>query len=157
MLADFPYVWVSRLDLWQVPRTAQSTNLFGVGTAQVTKNTLFYPFRRTRRANTIGPIAPKLCRPRDLARHFEDPKSERLASTLAPTTLPQKCTPEFAAGACEPTKIGCRRSGPTSPRPCRLTSIRMGERTAPLAGPQDRPIDLPFWGFGGHVRRWHEY
>ena len=84
MLADFPYVWVSRLDLWQVPRTAQSTGRFGVGTAQVTKNTLFDPFRRTRRANTIGPIALKLCRPRDLAKNLEDLKSERRACTLAP-------------------------------------------------------------------------
>ncbi len=63
------------------------------------KNTLFDPFQRARSANTIGPIAPKLCRPRDLAQNLEDIKSERRASTLAPTTLPQKCTPEFAAGA----------------------------------------------------------
>jgi hypothetical protein len=28
-------------------------------------------------------------------------------------------------------------------------SIRLGERAAPLAGPQDRLIDLLFWGFGG--------
>jgi hypothetical protein len=89
MPADFPYVWVIRLDLWQVPRTAQSTRRFGVGTTQATRNTLSDPFWHASRANTIGLIAPKLCRPRDLARNLEDLKSERRASTLAPTTLPQ--------------------------------------------------------------------
>jgi hypothetical protein len=30
MPADFPYVWVSGLHLWQAPRTARSTGRFGV-------------------------------------------------------------------------------------------------------------------------------
>ena len=55
--------------------------------------------------------APKLCKPRDLARNLEDPKSGRRASTLAPTTLQQKRASEFAAAACvklrrKPTKNG---------------------------------------------------
>ena len=35
---------------------------------------LFDPFWRTRRTNTIGLIAPKLCRPRDLAQNRRIPK-----------------------------------------------------------------------------------
>jgi hypothetical protein len=71
----------------------------GAAKMKVAKIPLFDPFWRARRANTIGPIAPKLCRPRDLARHRRIPKSERRASTLASTTLPQKREPGFAAGA----------------------------------------------------------
>jgi hypothetical protein len=37
-------------------------------------NPLFGPFWRARRANTIGLSAPKLCRPRDLARNRQVPK-----------------------------------------------------------------------------------
>ncbi len=51
-----------RAALWQAPRTARSTRRFGVGTAQVTKNTCLTLFWRTHRANNLGPIAPKLCR-----------------------------------------------------------------------------------------------
>ncbi len=104
-----------------------------------------------RSANTIGPIAPKLCRPRDLARNLEDRKSERRASTLAPTTLPQNelQNSQLEQVSGEPTKIGGRRSGPAAPRPCRLTFHTFGEADCTFGrppGPPDQLSVLGVWG-----------
>ncbi len=58
---------------------------------------------------------------------------------------------QLEQGSCQPTKISGRRSGPAAPRPCWLTFHVSGGACCTFGSPQDRLIDLPFWGFGGHV------
>ena len=163
---------------------------------------LFDPFWRARRTNTIGLIAPKLCRPRDLAQNHRIPKGRIHSRQWARAMAPQKwhlqkaplkvpiwracrsktrppdapklgklwdrtgnerylkfeCCAYFLAPTSSPQKTSAERRSwskshvnwqkpdvtevvPPPPDHAGWLSIRLGERAAPLAGPQDRPID----------------